>query len=1586
LSWSRELPIEKLWPFLSIFFNMSSIAFIDAEINLETGKILDLGAILDNGEEFHKNSLQEFLKFVEKADFICGHNILNHDLKYIELGNKFFIDTLFWSPLLFPKKPYHNLLKDDKLLKDELSNPLSDAKKARDLFFSERSAFEKLDKDLRSIFYLLLQNKNEFNGLFRYYDREIKKYDNFENRLIELIKERMEVCKNAPLDEFIKENQIELAYCIALINTNDFYSITPPWILKNFPKIESIFRKLRNTPCKQMCSYCLQKLDVKIGLKHFFDYDNYREYASEPLQEKAANSAIYGKSILVLFPTGGGKSVAFQVPALMSGENERGLTVVISPLQSLMKDQVDNLEKLGITSAAAINGLLDPIKRKNVIERVEDGSVHLLYISPESLRSNTIEKILLKRNIVRFVIDEAHCFSAWGQDFRPDYLYIADFIKKLQEKKNCESIPVSCFTATAKPEVIDNIQGYFNKKLGLDLELIKAKNSRENLRYKIIEKESEDKYAELRNVIKDKDCPTIVYVSKTKTAESLAERLCKDELNAKPFHGKLTQDIKIQNQNEFMQGNVQIIVATSAFGMGVDKKDVGLVVHYDISDSLENYLQEAGRAGRNENIKADCYVLFNETDLDSHFLMLNQTRLSIKEINQIWKAIKSLSKIRSKFQKSPLEIARNAGWDDSEREIETRVINAINALEQANYIKRENNSPRVYADSIMLKTMREVSQKIEASQKFIDEKQKETAKRIMSFLYSSKARQKTKEKSEEKLDYIADNLGLEMKDAIEIVTILRDEKILSDAKDIIVFIDNKKAANNLKEFVDLEKFLISQIEEQEKILNIKELNEQINSIPAKIKTIFNFLAISHLIEKHISGNRINICAKRSKSELEKDLEIRNSISNFTLEFLNNRIENNMANFSIIELRDAFNAENSFFKTKAKTNDIENALLYLSRIGALNIEGGFLVTYNRLNIERLNNKRQYTKDDYEELNRFYENKTMQIHIVGEYAKKMLNDEKAALSFADDYFNLNYSSFLRKYFDKTQQKNIKRNISIKKYKQLFEDLSNTQREIIDNKEADCIVVAAGPGSGKTKTLVHKLASLLIMEDVRPEQLLMLTFSRAAATEFKKRLIGLIGKTAYFVDIKTFHSYCFDLLGKIGSLEYSEEIIKTAVEKIKNGEIEENRITKTCLVIDEAQDMSAAEFEMVEILNKNNENMRIIAVGDDDQNIYEFRCSSSSYFRSLREWENCAEYKLLDNYRSKANIVQLANDFAKNIKNRMKLEPIQAVQKENGKIKIVECKSNNVIQSIIDDIIKTPLVGTTCVLANTNEEVLEIAGLLSGQDIAVKIIQSNDEFKLFDIAEIRYFYNNLGESAAVLDETWEEAKQKLNAKFKNTKGLKITENIITDFEQTNSQTKYKTDFEIFLSESKLEDFSGKHLSNTIFASTMHKAKGKEFDNVFIVLNDFYANTDERKRLLYVAMTRAKNLLHIHFHGINIFENAIKAQGIEFIKNDLSYKPTNARLMFLTHKDVFLSYFKNKQKEIDRLNGSEKLKRGDLFKVSEKFKKVIEEQKSKGYHLKEDDIKINFIVYWKGEDMAEEIKIVLPSVVFVTSNTYTS
>ena len=199
----------------------------------------------------------------------------------------------------------------------------------------------------------------------------------------------------------------------------------------------------------------------------------------------------------------------------------------------------------------------------------------------------------------------------------------------------------------------------------------------------------------------------------------------------------MDKQIKTENQDAFIKGDVQIMVATSAFGMGVDKKDVGMVIHYDISDSLENYVQEAGRAGRDESISADCYVLYNDDDLNKHFILLNQTKLNMQEIQQIWRAIKSITGMRKRVSQSALEIARKAGWDDSIHDLETKVKTAINALEEAGYIKRSQNTPKIFANSIQARNAEEAINKIYASGKFSREERMH-AIRIIKMLIATK--------------------------------------------------------------------------------------------------------------------------------------------------------------------------------------------------------------------------------------------------------------------------------------------------------------------------------------------------------------------------------------------------------------------------------------------------------------------------------------------------------------------------------------------------------------------------------------------------------------------------------------------------------------------------------------------------------------------------------------------------------------------------------------------------------------------------------------------------------------------------------
>lgn len=530
--------------------------------------------------------------------------------------------------------------------------------------------------------------------------------------------------------------------------------------------------------------------------------------------------------MLAIFPTGGGKSLTFQLPALMAGETVRGLTVVISPLQSLMKDQVENLEKKGISEAVYINGLLSPIERRNALERVESGEASLLYIAPEQLRSKTIEKVLMSRTLVRIVIDEAHCFSAWGQDFRIEYMFIGEFIKHLQESKGLHTpIPVSCFTATAKPKVISDICDYFRDRLGITLKRFTTDVARTNLRYTVLFRASdEDKYQTLRNLLDGTKCPAIVYVTRTKAAEKIAERLGKDGFDAKAFHGQMEVNTKVKAQDDFMSGKVRIIVATSAFGMGVDKSDVGLVVHYEISDSLENYIQEAGRAGRDVNSQAECYVLYNDDDLNKHFILLNQTKLTLSEINQVWSAVKKLTAKHDCIHISALEIARKAGWEEI-RDVETKVKSAIAALETAGYLRRGMNSPRIFATSIVPMNMDEASERIERCPDFTED-DKLDARRIIKSLISERSRSRAgTAEAESRVDYLSDMLGIETRKVISIVERMRVAGILAKDDDMTAYL-RLGQLRKFKYYIQLEKFLVETVIGECTKFSLKEINEK----------------------------------------------------------------------------------------------------------------------------------------------------------------------------------------------------------------------------------------------------------------------------------------------------------------------------------------------------------------------------------------------------------------------------------------------------------------------------------------------------------------------------------------------------------------------------------------------------------------------------------------------------------------------------------------------------------------------------------------------------------------------------------------
>lgn len=1573
-------------------------AILDVEVGVQDHKIHDIGSLRYDNAVYHKASKQELLEFLDKVDYVCGHNIIHHDARYLFPDNDrrwVLVDTLYISPLLFPEHPYHKLVKDDKLMREQTNNPVNDCEKARDLLFDEIAHWNLLSEEKRRIFATLLQGKKEFDGFLNMVGAEFDKKGLIES-IQRLYKEK--ICRHADFAMLIKRYPCELAYALALIDTTDYRSITPGWVLCHYPDVEVVMHLLRHTRCDRGCVYCDTQLSVHHHLKTFFGYDNFRTYEGINLQEQAAQAAVDGKSLLAIFPTGGGKSLTFQLPALMAGRSMHGLTVVISPLQSLMKDQVDNLAERGITDAVTINGLLDPIGRKLAIERVQNGEASLLYIAPEMLRSKTIERILMARHIVRFVIDEAHCFSSWGQDFRVDYLYIGKFIRAYQEKKRCEAIPVSCFTATAKQKVIQDIRDYFKQTLNLNLELFASTATRTNLRYSVIHTETDDdKYLKLRKLVEEHNCSTIIYVSRTKRTKELAAKLTRDGYKALPFNGKMDSEEKIANQENFMNDKVRIIVATSAFGMGVDKKDVGLVVHYDISDSLENYVQEAGRAGRDPSFDAQCYVLYGDNDLDKHFILLNQTKLSISEIQQVWKAVKNLTRQRATIDCSALEIARQAGWDDSVSDIETRVRVALAALEQSGYIERGNNVPHVYATGITVRNMEEARKRISDSPLFSEEETEHAVRIIKSLISQKYIANAQNAEAESRVDYLADILGINKKEVISVVERMRQEGILADSKDISAYLqetDNsvRKSRMLLDRFAKLEQYILNQIPCETLQISYKQLNENAvnqgigTSKEKDIRTLLYFLTIKGYIhKKEEAGRNMRLRLKTDLESTLKHFEKRLEISRFIVEWLydlaaemeNETVQNKTVQFSLVELLNQIKSGNHTLFSgfgDLQLEDIEEALLYLSKIGALKLEGGFLVLYNAMNIKRIKeNKLRYKQEDYRMLDEFYKQKIQQVHIVGEYANLMVRSYDEALRYVQDYFQMDYKKFIAKYFKEDRVKEIQRNLTPQKYKQLFGCLSERQMEIISDKESRCIVVAAGPGSGKTRVLVHKLASLLLLEDVKHEQLLMLTFSRAAATEFKQRLMELIGNAAHFVEIKTFHSYCFDLLGRVGNLEDSEDVVAKAAELINQGEVEPSKIGKTVLVIDEAQDMGNAEYALVKALMAQNEEMRVIAVGDDDQNIYEFRGSDSGYMFRLTREPGGRFIEMTENYRSARHIVDFSNDFLKCIEKRIKRTPIVSKKKEGGWVGITRHQSNYMYQPLVEELLRHQENDTSCVLTQTNEEAVILMALLRKHGINCKLIQSMEGLRFCNLAEMKYFLKCIDKQKNVpliAEEIWEEAKQATFSMYESSQSLAYVKRCLELFEQTN-KVKYRSDFKEFVFESSVEDFCDISRADVVI-STIHKAKGREFDNVYMLVSDNYKKDDFLMRRYYVGVTRAKFRLSIHTNG-DCFEGLTVDK---YFVDRNEYAMPEEIVLQLSYKDVYLDFFKERKQEVLMLRSGDALFYKDSFlydmnnkpvaRLSQKMRKTLSEWEERGYKVKSADVR--FIVAWKPKDAPKD------------------
>ncbi len=1535
-------------------------------LDLETapdGTILKVGAVFGDREgflkgRFRKTDVAQMLDgHCQNARFVLGHNILDHDLPLLKkqfpnlaLHKLPVIDTLFLSPIAFPGNPYHHLVKDYKLVSTALNNPVADARNAALVFRDQIEVFERLlasDAGLPRFYAWAFAETMEplFRALgFTAFDEQ-EAMEFFAGQA-----SRFGCATAARQVDFEKRESV--AYALAWLRVAGNNSILPPWVRHRFPDVVQVIRQLRETACNDPnCAYCRINHNPQEQLKRFFGFNDFRPEPSLPeggsLQEVIVRSGMNNEPLLAILPTGGGKSLCYQLPALVRNQRRGVLTIVISPLQALMKDQVDNLNRLTESEfAAALYGMLTPPERGSVLDRVRLGDIALLYVSPEQLRNASFRKIVNQREIGCWVFDEAHCLSRWGHSFRPDYLYASRFIRELAEQQHVECPPVACFTATAKRDVIDEILQHFEKELTQELKVFDGGAERTNLRFEVQMINAAEKETRVLQLLKDRvpeNGASVVYCATRARSEEMAEWLQRAGLSAAAFHAGLEPPEKRRIQDGFIAGDIQHICATNAFGMGIDKDNVRLVVHADIPGSLENYLQEAGRAGRDRRV-AQCVLLYDDQDIETQFSLSAFSRLTRHDIAQILKGLRRAKRDEDdRIVITTGEILRDeevdTNFDTTDPMATTKVNTAVSMLERGSFVQRDENRTNVLQVKPLMQTREEAIEKISALD--LSDRVKRQWHEIMAQLFDRNPNEPIS------ADQLAELPSMAVAEEAAQYRALRHDtlpalKILKDMvdaglvkKDTLLSAYVKVRCTNasdrvLTEVCVLEKAMIALMREEDpdaegwRLLSLRRLNQRMldnghpNCSPESLRSLLHSLALDG---QGLAGQRGSIELKyrdkdhyavklqRKWDDLQATAAKRQDVAGIVLGAIAGKIPEgtngeHLVEFGESELIEALRADMlAAAQIKDFSSAIERGLLFLHEQRCIILQQGLAVFRSAMTITILPSAkgRRFTAGDFSSLKEHYRERNFQIHVMNRYAELGLEKIQGALELVLAYFTTDKTEFVKRFFP-GEQEMLDRATSAESYQKIVDGLNNgVQVAVVSAKTDENMLVLAGPGSGKTRVIAHRCAYLLRVERVRPREILVVCFNRAAAVSLRQRIRDLVGKDAVGITVHTYHGLAMRLVGASLATHFEnsgekpdlDEMIPKATAMLR-GEcdipgLERDEMRDRLLagyrhiLIDEYQDIDEAQYGMVSAiagrtLDSENEDAKlsILAVGDDDQNIYTFRGANIRFIRQFEQDYAARTHYLVENYRSTKSIIKISNQLISLNRDRMKTgHPIQINHARRSSppgepVRIVECTDElNQARHVLEEVKEHRKTGgSMAVFARTNGELNAVRAALEADDIPS--VMAADRKNNIPQHRLREFLS-LVKLIKELDQATVTASR-LRQEFQNMESYdegipwnRMLDAMLAEWEDaTGNHSRMPDEAVEFLYEA-LHDRQRDYCDEKkVYLSSVHAAKGLEFDHV-IVLGDWkeqaMAETrEEERRLYYVAMTRARKTLALY------------------------------------------------------------------------------------------------------------------------------